>query len=121
MHKRSFIVILSLIFVFVTMDGLAARRSVTIKGRWSRSTLRSSMTTEPIVTIHNMVLEIYFPGALDNVLIRIANERGEVVFEECISVQAMENYSINLSQKGGYQMEIVHFDKGFLTGLFYVD
>lgn len=65
---------------------------------------RSCISTKPSVFVNGENLEIYFPGALDNVLIRVTNERSEVVFEECLSVQAMENYSINLSEKGGFQI-----------------
>lgn len=121
MYKTNLLLFLILILTSISMEAFAGRRAIMIKGLWSNKILRSSISTEPVVTLDDTTLEIYFPTALDDVLIRVQDEQGNSVFEESISVGAMETYSVDLFDKGEYSLEIYHFDKGELVGQFIVE
>lgn len=79
MYKRNLLLILILILTSISIDAFAARKAISVIGRWSDKILRSSISTEPKVIIDDTTLEIYFPTALDNVLISIRDKNGNHV------------------------------------------
>ncbi|WP_085535359.1 DUF3244 domain-containing protein [Massilibacteroides vaginae] len=118
MYKRNLLVILALILTSISIDAFATKRIIPIRGKWFDNILRSS--TEPIVTIEDTTLEIYFPTELNDVLISIYDEQGNYVFEQYVSVGAMESCFVNLFNLGVYRVEIMHFAKGVLRGDFII-
>lgn len=111
MYKRNLLLILVLILTFINVDAFAARKAISMMGHWSDKILRSSISTEPEVTIDDTTLKIYFPTALDNVLISICDKNGNLVFEESVSVGAMETYSVNLIENKYYYIKLSHIEK----------
>ena len=118
MYKRNLLVILALILTSISIDAFATKRIIPIRGKWFDNILRSS--TEPIVTIEDTTLEIYFPTELNDVLISIYDEQGNYVFEQHVSVGAMESCFVNLQKERQYYLELSHNDRGFLKGEFVI-
>ena len=99
---------------------------VPIEGGWDgplrpRSLIQINKTpTPPVVNIDKNVLSIYLKDAISNLYVIIADEKGNIIYKDCISTrQSGYTHSIVLDEfpKGIYSIILLH-DYGCLSGFF---
>lgn len=110
-----------LFFIAVISINHCNSESLETTGHWKDVVVKSLISSKPYVSINGDEVEIYFPKAIENVLISLYDEQGGIVFEQYVSVDAMETFSFKLENEGEYCIEIFHPERGFLSGRFRVE
>ena len=92
--------------------------SILVKGKWSEEDIRSVVPAPPTASIEGKVLTMNFVNPLADLIVKVTDKTGKVVYEECISVSAPQSKSVILNaDNGDYTLSFTH-ELGYLTGEF---
>lgn len=92
--------------------------TIPTKGKWSIEDFRSVVPAPPTASIEGKVLTINFVNPLADLIVKVTDKTGKVVYEECISISAPQSKSVILNaDNGDYTLSFTH-ELGYLTGEF---
>jgi hypothetical protein len=114
---------LTVLFAFLfSVNVYADKKQIDVEGEWGDNIIRSSAPEHPVVSIDDNVLSIYLAGALESLVIVIADSNGLIVYQDCISSNGSGyTYAIGLNGLSGcYTITITH-SLGYLNGSFCIE
>lgn len=121
--KLVFYYLFGLLFLlpFLSFADTKSSKEIEIEGRWSDTGERSLFSSRPVVYLSGNSVNVYFPGAVANVTIKITDFYGNLVYEEVVSSRANTYYLIPcLLDEGDYTISLSHRN-GWLIGSFKVE
>lgn len=117
MKHYSLYLLFVLLFLSLCPQNIFADR-VHVKGGWGDNIIRSIVPKAPEVHLNENILSVYTADALSDLIIKIVDVDGVVIWEEHASTFSGESIAITLDKElGCYKVVLVHA-YGCLSGEF---